>query len=36
MDLYMAAPTAEHQFHFAPLRPRSERRRDPLGRRFMV
>jgi hypothetical protein len=36
MDLYFDTATAENEFQFAPDRKRSERRRDPLGRRFMV
>ncbi|NBC48075.1 MAG: hypothetical protein GVY22_08800 [Gammaproteobacteria bacterium] len=36
MDLYFDPATAEDGFQFAKRRARPERRRDPLGRRFMV
>lgn len=36
MDLYFDRTTAEDEFQFATCRVRPERRRDPLGRRFMV
>jgi len=36
MDVYFDTATAENEFQFAPVCERAERRRDPLGRRFMV
>lgn len=36
MDLYLDPATAQGHFRFVPVCVRLERRRDPLGRRFMV